>query len=547
MHDVKFGEYKVLENRRIFVGKSAIILSSSEYIVRMVDYPVKKRCALLISLSVWMSFAADPLPAAFAAPKIQANEVSDTHKAEYAYEIAQITSKFLSASNTSVEKFKMDFAYATAQVTAKTIPFLPDSQKSDFAYAMTQITSKVLNDPQLDMEKARLEFSYEVADITAKVITGAGRITPGKSALLAARNNRVEIKGMEKAAQPVSEKPTALLRNNADIETKIPRTAKKADTTKKPDYVAADISKETYAELVNDVMHVAERGTQPEKAVNIDGEVRVHYAANSGPGALDRNTSAFRFRLGMDTHLEGDWNAHAMLEAQKGIANYGSDFELDRLYVDGKLGLSKVQVGSFGYTMAEGNIYDSGFKGVKFDLGETVKYTLSFGQTDFYTKDTFVASVRYDDPDFNLETGVYTYRPIAGTTEQNTIWTIGGNYQFSNFGIGAMYLGSDLKDSNGDRNGYVLSLNYGDLKTYRPGTYQLFAKHYNQPLGTYIAHGMNGLGGSSMQGFKGNGVGISYTLAENLVAGMEYYHLTDKVSGERSRTWWNQLTYYFSE
>jgi len=95
-------------------------------------------------------------------------------------------------------------------------------------------------------------------------------------------------------------------------------------------------------------------------------------------------------------------------------------------------------------------------------------------------------------------------------------------------------LNSSLKDSNGDNNGYVLSLNYGDLKTWRLGTYGIFAKYYDQPRGTYIEHGMNGAGGR-MQGFKGFGLGTNYTIAENFIAGIEYYALKDKVSGEKRR------------
>jgi len=202
-----------------------------------------------------------------------------------------------------------------------------------------------------------------------------------------------------------------------------------------------------------------------------------------------------------------------------------------------------VTAGSFSYLMAEGNIYDSGFKGARVDFGEPVKYTLSYGKTD-YTKKTYIATARYKDFDYNLEAGVYHYQADDGVFNQNTIRTLGGNYNFSNFSVGAMYLHSSLKDRNGDNSGYVLSFNYGDLKTYRPGTYSAFAKYYNQSRGTYITHGMNG-SGNLMQGFKGYGLGINYALGENFVAGIEYYGLTDKISGKTGYTWWNHITRYF--
>ena len=231
------------------------------------------------------------------------------------------------------------------------------------------------------------------------------------------------------------------------------------------------------------------------------------------------------------------------MESQSNLKNYNNVFKLSRLYAEGKVGTTMVKAGSFGYLMAEGNIYDSGFEGVRFDFGDVIKYTLSHGKTND-TKKTSVATARYNDFDYNLETGVYHSQMDDGTNNKNTILTLGGNYNFSNFGVGAMILNSSLKDSNGNSKGHVLSLNYGDLKTYRPGTYNLFTKYYNQPEGTYIAHGMNGFG-SSMQGFKGYGFGTHYALKQNLVGGIEYYDLTDKISGEESQTFWIQLTHYF--
>jgi len=87
--------------------------------------------------------------------------------------------------------------------------------------------------------------------------------------------------------------------------------------------------------------------------------------------------------------------------------------------------------------MAEGNIYDSGFDGLRVDFGEPVKYTLSYGKTDS-TKETFVATARYNSFDYNLEAGAYHYQRDDGTHARNTIRALGGNYNFSNFGIGAM-------------------------------------------------------------------------------------------------------------
>jgi hypothetical protein len=277
--------------------------------------------------------------------------------------------------------------------------------------------------------------------------------------------------------------------------------------------------------------------------VNIDGEIRYHYAFNRGYQEWDKDSSGFRTYLGFDTGINDDWRAFGMFEGNKNIVNYKDRFKLTRLYATGKSGTTMVMAGSFGYLMAEGNIYDSGFQGARFSFGTPVKYSLGLGKTDS-TKKTYVATARYVDFDYDLEAGIYYNRMDDTSQSKNTIWTLGGNYNFSNFSVGAMCLGSNQKDSKGDSKGYVFSINYGDLKTYRNDTYSLFAKYYNQPKGTYLSHEMNGIG-NFMQGFKGYGFGMHYTFAKNFVAGIEYYGLTDKITGEKGNTWWNEVNYYF--
>jgi hypothetical protein len=48
-----------------------------------------------------------------------------------------------------------------------------------------------------------------------------------------------------------------------------------------------------------------------------------------------------------------------------------------------------------------------------------------------------------------------------------------------------------------------------------------------------------------MQGFSGFGGGMYYTLAENLIYGIEYYDLEEKGTGLRGRTLWNHISLFF--
>lgn len=305
------------------------------------------------------------------------------------------------------------------------------------------------------------------------------------------------------------------------------------------------IDPETHQGLINEFMQVGKNRKADDEKVIFSGEVRYHYAVNSGPDLLGKNQSGLRTYFGADAKLNKDWHAYAMLENHIDFMNYDDGTKLSYLYAAGKVGEATVRAGRFGYLMAEGNIYDRSFAGVRIDVGDQLKYSLSYGKTDSTTSTT-VATVRYSDYDYYLEAGVYHGKPtFANNTQYYTLKTIGGTYKFNDFSVGAMYLASTLKDSNGADTGYVYTLGYGDLREYRPGTFSLVAKYYNQPRGTYIEHGMNGRGATFMQGIKGPGFGAYYTLAKHLIGGIEYYSLTDKVTGDKGKTTWFQVTHYF--
>lgn len=429
---------------------------------------------------------------------------------EFGYEMAQIAARVLVLSATDTENFKLEFSYAISQITAKVLPILPREQKSEFANEMAQITSKTISDAKLDVEKAKTEF----AQLITKIVKRVEKIASLPQSYSSNSDMKPNVAG---ATFPESPSQTA---NN-------------------PGYIPP----ETYKGLLDELMQVGKSKSNADKKVKLDTEIRYHYAINGGADRWHKNSSGIRAYFGAETKINKNWNAYGMLEGQKNIINYNNELKLSRLYVKGKVGESIITAGSFGYLMADGNIYDSGFTGVRYDFGDPIQYTLSYGETND-TKATYVATVRYNDFDYNLEAGIYHYRLNDESAYKNTIWNFAGTYKFNDFRVGAMYLSSSQKDSSGGNKGYVLKFDYGDLHSYRPGTYNLFAKYYNQARGTYIAHGMNGIG-NSMQGFKGYGMGMYYTLAKDLVGGVEYYRLTDRVSGETAKTLWMQVTHYF--
>lgn len=536
----------------------------------------------------------------------QVRRNNEKFKAEFAYEMAQITTRVVSGKATTAEAFQVEFSYATAQVTSKILAIIPDKQRGEFAYEMAQVTGKVLNNPNVNIEKAKADFSYDIAVLTGKILAslekGAQGIKKGGAGGEAASGevgSRVAAKAanveetpvpyrpdketvaprdssyyaggpVTKAAEPatagserlnntaksgetteVTKKKQLAAPANAPVVTNTPVAANagygKAGLRSNSEVVArrnpGDVPKDSYNKMITDIIDVGKRGAKVDNSVKVSGEVRAHYAGNSGDAPYDKSTSGLRTRIGLESKVNKNWTAHGMVEATTGFKNYQSQTSFNRLYGVGKYDDYTITAGSFGYLMADGNIYDSRFKGARFDFGSApMQYTLSKGETD-YTKNNTIAGVRYGSFDYDLEAGMYNYASKEDG-QKNTITTAGGNYKFEDVTVGAMALKSTRKGSDGGTTGYVLSSSIGDLKTYRRGTYTVFAKYYDQPEYTYISHGMNGLGGS-MKGFTGYGVGMSYTFAPNLVGGIEYYDLEDKFTGKKGNTWWNHVTCYF--
>lgn len=295
------------------------------------------------------------------------------------------------------------------------------------------------------------------------------------------------------------------------------------------------------------LMQASQQGTVPQitdkvNRLKVDGEVRYNYVTNRGAKKFSYNDSQLRTRLYFDYNIDNNWHAYTMLESDRSImgkSNNNGNPSLERVYVDGNIGVSKLTAGSFGLMLGEGNIFDTQFDGVRVQVPGPVDYTLLYGTSSDYLKKSTILTARYDSYDYNVTGGIHHLNLADGRL--NTIFEAGGTYNFENFSLGAMYLHSTMTSGNG----YVLTLSKGLLKSWEPGSSSVWLKYYNQPQGTYVVHTMNGLA-NSMNGFKGYGLGYSTTLRENLVANFDYYNLIDKLNSNSGNTFWFDLTYYFS-
>lgn len=282
----------------------------------------------------------------------------------------------------------------------------------------------------------------------------------------------------------------------------------------------------------------------PKHRFTADVELRLdtgHYGGEDGIG----NRTRVRTRIYPDYNIDGNWHFRGMIEWEKTISGPQSrkdgKVRFDRYYLTGNIGEVHADIGAFGSLMAEGNIYDSKFKGVRLTAGDPVKYGVEYGKVDRdHIDKTLTVTASYDAIDYQVEGGYYRFEEKGGNS-RNIIMT---NYRqpLGIFDLGAMLLyGKDSGQSG--RVGYVMTLGYTPANSWQPYTYNGWIKYYHQPSSTYVSHTMNGMADnmSHKGGFKGWGLGFYYNLPHAWSLGFEFYHLKDLLDGKVSNTTWFSL------
>ena len=280
----------------------------------------------------------------------------------------------------------------------------------------------------------------------------------------------------------------------------------------------------------------------PEKRFKIDGEARVDYGAHSGYKSISDKSRA-RVRIYGNYNIDDNWHFISMLENEKILSGKGEDnwMDIDRWYLTGKVGSTQVDAGAFGSFLAEGNIYDSRFTGVRVSGKEPFSYMAEAG-TIKHAGFAAAAEASTTHDIYTLGAGLYRF-DLKDRGERNIYMLnvhrpLGGLYDLGLMGL----LGEDESRSE---KGYVVSLTRGKENTWQRGNTYYFLKYYHQPYTTYVLHTMNGLA-DYMDGFEGIGAGIHYTVKPDWLLQAEYYNLKDLEEGGRNHTFWLALSYYFS-
>ena len=332
------------------------------------------------------------------------------------------------------------------------------------------------------------------------------------------------------------------------------------------------------AEFADELDTLGVRVAKLEKStdnVKITGNIRLNYSDYKAWGG-EGTGAKMRTRLFVNGQINDDWSYTGRIQNIQNFRNNtgDEDTKFNWAFVNGKLGGLDIRAGRTWIYLGDGNIYDETFDGVVASYGKDVKLEAVYGKptnssTFGWQYDKVMgASVATKVSGINLSAGYYKFdaddtKAVTvkenntevskdvpeSKLEDNTIWCVGANYAFGKANLGAMYLDSDL-DGEAGGDGYTVTLNYGKARANKVGSYGLVAQYMDLPAGAVVAHTMNGNYSYNYElykpnyGFDGYKLAGYYTVAKNMVAGVEYYDL-DGDDGNTYETLWSQLIITF--
>ena len=320
--------------------------------------------------------------------------------------------------------------------------------------------------------------------------------------------------------------------------------------------------------------------------VKITGQFRYHYVSDKyteKATGLDKKDhgNALRSRIWFNGTVNDNWTYTAMLQNTQDLTdNIGNEeTKFQRAYVDGRLGGLKVRAGRHDFQLGDANLYDTRMDGVKISYGDKFKVGAYYGKPadfdegylrfDGRAKDAAAArykkfwgaNVGYSAGKFFVNAAYDKFQDAmedngadAVGFKDNGVWSIQAGYNFGKVALDAIYLrsnvdakfndGINVKDTSKD--GIVVTAVYGGAQASKVGSWDFGAKYYNQGVGTFIAHTMNGGAQKFVnEGFCGYSLTAHLTVAKNMVAGIEWFDIKGRESKDKDKTLWTELVVTF--
>ncbi len=299
--------------------------------------------------------------------------------------------------------------------------------------------------------------------------------------------------------------------------------------------------------------------------VKITGQVRASYKDVDGDS--NSNKMALRSRLWVTGEVNEDWTYTAMLQNEQNFSDEkGNDtLDLNRAYVNGRVGGLDVQAGRWDEVLFTGNVLDSYIDGVKVSYGDKVKvFGLAAKGADsgdnghdanWYIEDCsdrlYVAGVEADMGAVDAYAAYYetdsSYAAPNGDNMDKEIWNVGVNYNFApDFVLSGEYMRGNEDYYDTDKDGWAVDLAWKGASADEPGSYGLHVGYFDQSANAYLSPTTDGFVTDVFDhGYKGMVYGASYTFAKNIVGVFNYYDFEDKECGADADTMFTELYFTF--
>ena len=299
--------------------------------------------------------------------------------------------------------------------------------------------------------------------------------------------------------------------------------------------------------------------------VKITGQVRASYKDVDGDS--NSNKMALRSRLWVTGEVNEDWTYTAMLQNEQNFSDEkGNDtLDLNRAYVNGRVGGLDVQAGRWDEVLFTGNVLDSYIDGVKVSYGDKVKvFGLAAKGADsgdnghdanWYIEDCsdrlYVAGVEADMGAVDAYAAYYetdsSYAAPNGDNMDKEIWNVGVNYNFApDFVLSGEYMRGNEDYYDTDKDGWAVDLAWKGASADEPGSYGLHVGYFDQSANAYLSPTTDGFVTDVFaHGYKGMVYGASYTFAKNIVGVFNYYDFEDKECGADADTMFTELYFTF--
>ncbi len=328
------------------------------------------------------------------------------------------------------------------------------------------------------------------------------------------------------------------------------------------------------AEFADELDNLGVRVAKLEKKsdnVKITGQFRAGYKAydkgvfsRQATGESDGYRAEGRTRLFIAGEVNPDWTYGAMIENTQDFDTnaQNSETKFRRAFVTGNLGSGvKVTAGRQYFKIGAGNVADLTGDALKVDFGKVLKGTAFIGRfdsdngiTSAARNDVYGLGLAYDfDKNFYMNAAAFSVddNGYSAVTDRE-IYSAGLGYKFDkNTSIYGEYLKSSENDTQGNDDGFAVTLAYKGAKAAKADTWGAYATYYDQAATTMIDHASEGIGDMekayfASSGIKGYEVGVGYTLAKNVLAEVSYYDFENKENSSIDNNMlWSRLTFSF--